>query len=103
MKQFYNEELNLRARIIFNDNKTALINLEDAIVGFGWTYRKDDINYIDLDTYNRYARELGIDEEFNIDNYISEKTFYTIGTKANSEIAYKFKSWIYKITRKEVK
>lgn len=94
MQIFKNEELNLQARAIKNENGSISINAEDTAIGFGWYEERNGKIYPRWRTINNYLKEFGFSQHVAKDDYIPESLFYRLGMKANNKVADKFQNWL---------
>jgi len=101
LQVFKNEEMNLKARAIQNEDGSISINAEDAIIGFGIIKidRKNGKEYTRLDfpRFQKYINEFGFGNEFpkiTKDDFIPESLFYMLGMKANNDKAKRFQQWL---------
>lgn len=91
---FENEEMNLKARAIQNEDGSISINAEDTAIGFGFTQNKKGKIYVRWETINNYIKELGFSQLVGKDDFIPESLFYMLGMKANNDKAKRFQQWL---------
>ncbi|BAO04912.1 BRO domain-containing protein [Clostridium botulinum B str. Osaka05] len=94
LQVFKNEEMNLKARTIQNEDGSISINAEDTAIGFGFTQNKKGKIYIRWETINNYIKGLGFSQQVGKDDFIPESLFYMLGMKANNDKAKRFQQWL---------
>ena len=98
---FKNEKLNLKVRVIQNEDGSISINAEDSGKGLGFIKidRKNGKEYtrVDMPRIQKYIVEVGFGNEFpNVskDDFIPESLFYLLAMKANNKVAQEFQKWL---------
>lgn len=91
---FSNEELEISARTIVNDDGSISVNAEDTAIGFGWTQEKNGKAYVRWETFHGYCKEIGFSQNVGKGDYIPESLFYRLGMKASNTKAEKFQNWL---------
>lgn len=98
LQVFSNDELNLKARTILNEDGSISVNAEDTAIGFGWTQNqtKNGKQYTSIrwETLNGYCEEFGFPNKLGKDDFIPESLFYRLGMKASNAVADKFQNWL---------
>ena len=94
LQVFSNDELNLKARTILNEDGSISVNAEDTAIGFGWTQEKNGKSYVRWETINGYCSDLGFSQQVGKDDFIPESLFYRLGMKASNAVAEKFQNWL---------
>ena len=100
-KNFINEKLGMKVKILQNEDGSILINAEDTVRGFGFIKidRKGGKEYTRLDfpRLQKYIEEFNFGNEFpklKKDDYIPESLFYLLGMKASNKVAQEFQKWL---------
>lgn len=89
----------------YEESGIVYIKLEDAARGLGFTYVKNNIEYVRWERLDKYLKEFGFatsgeDKEFGIPNklwkesFIPENIFYRLAMKANNETAERFQALV---------
>lgn len=82
-----------------DEQNTAWLNAEDVSRGFGFTYKKDGVEYIRWERINSYLESFGYfatrgenSPRVGKGDYLPENMVYRLGFKANNETAARFQS-----------
>lgn len=75
-----------------DETGTIHLNVGDIAFGLGFTQKKNGVEYVRLETVNRYLAEFGFSQRVGKDDYIPENMFYRLAMKANNEAAKNFQA-----------
>lgn len=73
-------------------NGTAMISLEDASRGLGFTQVKGLTEYVRWETVNSYLVSFGFSQDVGKDTFIPENIFYRLAMKASNSTAESFQA-----------
>ena len=98
IKVFDNQELEIKVRVIENEDQSISINAEDTAIGFGWTQEqmKNGKQYTSIrwERMNEFSAQCGFPHMWGKDDYIPEALFYRLGMKASNAAADVFQNWL---------
>lgn len=75
-----------------DENGTVRLNVEDIARGLGFTQVKNGVEYVRMETVNRYLAEFGFPKKVGKEDYIPENMFYRLVWKSRDENALNFQS-----------